>query len=52
MDEMATQGWDRTGSADDPVTDSAAAATAMSSGVKTKNGVIGMDADFNIFYPY
>ena len=50
MDDMATQGWARTGSADDPVTDSAAAATAISSGVKTKNGVIGMDADFNIVF--
>ena len=50
MDDMATHGWAQTGSANDPVTDSAAAATAMSTGVKTNNGVVGMDADFNIVF--
>lgn len=32
-------------SASSPVTDSAAAGTALASGVKTKNGMVGMDAD-------
>lgn len=50
MDDMATHGWAQTGSADDPVTDSAAAATAMSTGVKSNNGVIGMDANLNIVF--
>jgi alkaline phosphatase len=50
MDDMSANGWAQTGSADDPVTDSAAAATAMSTGVKTNNGVIGMDADLNIVF--
>ncbi len=50
MDNMSTNSWAQTGSADDPVTDSAAAATAMSTGVKTNNGVIGMDADLNIVF--
>lgn len=36
-----------THSADSLVTDSAAAGTALSSGVKTKNGAIGMDANGN-----
>lgn len=48
MDDMPTKGWAKTGSANNPVTDSAAAATAMASGVKTNNGVIGMDADLNL----
>lgn len=48
MDNMPASGWARTGAADKPITDSAAAATAMASGVKTNNGLIGMDADLNI----
>ena len=47
MDQLSTKGWAKTGSAEGRVTDSAAAATAMASGVKTKNGIIGMDADLN-----
>jgi len=47
MDDMPTIGWAQTRSADNPVTDSAAAATAMSTGVKTNNGVIGLDANLN-----
>jgi alkaline phosphatase len=43
MDRMPTAGWSRTASADSPVTDSAAAATALASGVKTDNGRIGQD---------
>jgi alkaline phosphatase len=48
MDNMSARGRAKTGAADNPVTDSAAAATAMASGIKTNNGVIGMDADLNI----
>jgi alkaline phosphatase len=50
MDDMSINGWTKTGSADNPVTDSAAAATAVSTGAKTNNGVIGMDADLNIVF--
>jgi alkaline phosphatase len=50
MDDMPFQGWARTGSADNPVTDSAAAAAAIATGVKTNNGVIGMDAYLNIVF--
>lgn len=42
LDGLPIQGWCMTRSADSPVTDSAAAATAMASGVKTNNGVLGM----------
>lgn len=38
-------GLSKTSSADNLVTDSAAAATAMACGVKTRNGSIGVDAD-------
>ncbi|MGD2269462.1 MAG: alkaline phosphatase [Desulfobacterales bacterium] len=48
MDSMPAGGWAMTGAADNPITDSAAAATAMASGVKTDNGVVGMDAELNI----
>jgi alkaline phosphatase len=47
MDDMPINGWAQTRSADNPVTDSAAAATAISTGVKTNNGVIGLDANLN-----
>lgn len=43
MDDMPATGLLHTAAADTPVTDSAAAATAMASGVKTKAGVIGLD---------
>ena len=36
-----------TRSASDSVTDSAAAATALATGTRTTNGVVGMDTDFN-----
>lgn len=42
MDELPMQGWSETSSANNPVTDSAAAATAMACGIKTNNGVLGM----------
>ena len=43
MDRMPTLGWSQTASADNAVTDSAAAATALATGVKTNNGMIGQD---------
>jgi alkaline phosphatase len=43
LDAMPFGGWSRTASADNAITDSAAAATAMATGVKTNNGVIGLD---------
>jgi alkaline phosphatase len=42
MDCLPAQGWSSTCSANSPITDSAAAATAMACGVKTNNGVLGM----------
>lgn len=47
MDTMPFSGWSRTASADDPITDSAAAGTALATGVKTNNGMIAMDPDSN-----
>lgn len=44
MDDMPVVGMLKTSSADSLVTDSAAAATAMATGVKTNNGVIGLDS--------
>jgi alkaline phosphatase len=43
MDRMTTLGWSQTASADNAVTDSAAAATSLATGVKTNNGMIGQD---------
>ena len=43
LDAMPVVGFATTPSADSIVTDSAAAATALASGIKTNNGVIGMD---------
>ena len=40
-------GLSKTHSLDDLVTDSAASGTALSSGVKTYNGVLGLDKDYN-----
>lgn len=45
MMQFPVAGMLTTYSASSPVTDSAAAGTALSSGVKTKNGMLGMDAD-------
>ncbi|UNX55395.1 alkaline phosphatase [Georgenia sp. TF02-10] len=49
MDSMPHSGWVHTDPADptEPVTDSAAAATAFASGVKTYNGAVGVDAEGN-----
>ncbi|MBU4262070.1 MAG: alkaline phosphatase [Proteobacteria bacterium] len=44
MDDMPATGLLHTAAADNPVTDSAAGATAMACGVKTNVGVIGLDA--------
>jgi len=43
MDRMPALGWSHTASANEPITDSAAAATALATGVKTNNRVIGQD---------
>ena len=47
MDDMPNSGSIQTRSADSAITDSAAAATAMATGVKTNNGVIALDANLN-----
>ena len=47
MEQMPVTGIIRTHSANALVTDSAAAATAMSSGIKTNNGMLGMNAEKN-----
>ncbi|HEY63103.1 MAG TPA: alkaline phosphatase [Caldilineae bacterium] len=43
MDAMPFSGWSCTASANSAVTDSAAAATALATGVKTNNGMIAVD---------
>ncbi len=45
VERFGVVGLSRTSSADKLVTDSAAAATAMACGVKTRNGAIGVDVD-------
>lgn len=45
MMQFPTVSWCMTYSANSPVTDSAAAGTALSTGVKTKNGMLGMSPD-------
>ncbi len=47
MDAMPFSGWSRTAAADNPITDSAAAATALATGVKTNNRVISQAPDGN-----
>jgi alkaline phosphatase len=47
MDAMPASGWSRTASAGRSITDSAAAATAMATGAKTYNRVIGLNADLS-----
>ena len=42
---MPVSGFSKTNSSDDLITDSAAGATAFSTGVKTYNGAIGLDAN-------
>ena len=48
MDRLSAQGFTHTASADSPITDSAASATAMATGVKTNNGAIGMDPEYTV----
>jgi len=45
FERLPIVGFQKTHSADNLVTDSAASATAMSCGVKTQNTIVGMDAD-------
>jgi len=45
MDDMPASGLLQTHSADNVITDSAAASTAIATGVKTNNGVIGLDTN-------
>jgi len=45
MDELKVHGSLRTTSVGNQVTDSAAAATALASGVKTRNGLVGLNPD-------
>ena len=47
MDDMPISGTLQTYSANNIISDSAAAATAMATGVKTNNGVISLDESFN-----
>ena len=47
VNQLPYQGLATTHSASDAITDSAAAATALSTGVKTNNGTIGKDPDGN-----
>ncbi len=44
INQLPVHGMTRTASANDAVTDSAAAGTALACGVKTNNGVVGMNA--------
>ena len=45
MMQFPVVGWCQTWSASSPITDSAAAGTALSTGTKTLNGMLGMDPD-------
>lgn len=47
MNQFPNAGINTTHSADTLITDSAAAGTALASGIKTNNGVIGKDVDLN-----
>ena len=47
LNQIKNQGYVTTHSADNEITDSAAAGTALSTGVKTNNGIIGKDPQGN-----
>lgn len=47
MDNMSTSGLLTTASSNSSITDSAAAATAMATGFKTNNGVVGLDSNLS-----
>ena len=48
LNQIKNQGYVTTHSADNEITDSAAAGTALSTGVKTNNGIIGKDPLGNV----
>ena len=48
MDDLPVSGWSRTASADNAVTDSAAGATAVATGVRTKNGWLAIGPEHSI----
>lgn len=48
LNQIKNHGFATTNSADEEITDSAAAATALSTGVKTNNGYIGVDPNGNV----
>ncbi len=48
MDLLPAEGLAHTASADSSITDSAASATAIATGVKTNNGIIGMDPEYMV----
>jgi alkaline phosphatase len=50
MSMLPVQGRTTTASANEPVTDSAAAGTALSTGMKTNNGVLGMNPSGSVSY--
>jgi alkaline phosphatase len=45
MDSMPAAGWSQTASLNNPITDSAAGATALATGYRTNNGFISVDSD-------
>ena len=47
MDQMQVSGWQETSAFQNPVTDSAAAGTAIATGYKTRNNRVGVDSDEN-----
>jgi alkaline phosphatase len=49
LERLPVTGLVQTHSANSPVTDSAAAATAMACGIKTNNGIIGMAPDEQVY---
>ena len=48
MDDLPVSGWSRTASADNAVTDSAAGATALATGVRTNNGWLAIAPDHSL----
>ena len=48
MDDLPVNGWSRTASADNAVTDSAAGATALATGVRTNNGWLAIGPDHSV----
>lgn len=48
MDDLPVNGWSRTASADNAVTDSAAGATALATGVRTNNGWLAIGPEHSV----